>query len=1009
MEAAPVRLRSSSRRASDWQGQSGVSSALIPASAQARLVRQTCGCRHPAGSGDEGGEAAGVNRWIDDNLSLDEANMLLQAGALLLALLVVMVPPVRRAIGRALDRVLILSGNTRRRYARWFLKEHGTLRNIYLGRTEELDLASTYVPLTVSGGARSERSLAAQVLSQADNRHIVILGEPGSGKSTLLAAFGTALLQRGFRPEGAEVRIDRRAREVPVLVVLRQFSHALSDDPTLTFERYLIERLFREGAGLKRASGFFQRLVRRQRLLLLLDGLDEVRETAYPGVRDKLLRFVAQYEIADNRALRIVLTCRAQNYLALRDDWVPRFASEEHTLCPLRDDEVRRFLYRRHADYRGDRSPEAFYASIERSGTMELHRVPLILTVSLGMYLMLTAYEIPRSLADFYEEMIKELLRRHDFRLDITVGSHNRFPTADKYRFLRQFALDMAVRDGQFDEFTFAELLIGATAAAQRMANLSGEEVRPFLAEIIDHAGLLTRTSDDDTYIFAHRSIHEYFAADQLARSPSTAHQVLLDHATDPLWRQVAMFYCALDPEGVDSLVAELADINLELAGHCAAANIDLPMELTKKLVDRSVAAAKRDDSVALSALVAMGYAPTSAARALARNAVVDVLSTTELEGTARPHLFAGLDEAYIFQLIDQLAAVRSGPAARLVITLSRLVADSPRLVSPLWTALEVSLDPFQRGDLAIATARLLTLVQDPASLVALNSLPPLRPTTGAVRLTMGLRDVRDVVPSAHVYPFRYGHPADSNLVLLLKLGVAYAVPVQRSKYFDARRLDPVAFARLEADHQRRLKVIRPYWLGAGLFLLGYLGLPLLAGWRVLIDDVLWSPERGALPAEVTVPMLVGGLVLIGSRFWPGLRLAEFIERDDRFLPSVRQRPDVFSPFAYLTALCWRFGEKNPVERSRMAFMVTVLGFVLATPLTVAVDLTTDSTLMRILLMAVVSLFCVWLPVTKMCEKSTKIYRRRPNPFLHLYEDPETKHWLVAPGEGGRPVDRVGD
>ena len=46
------------------------------------------------------------------------------------------------------------------------------------------------------------------------------------------------------------------------------------------------------------------------------------------------------------------------------------------------------------------------------SGTLDLHRTPLILAMSVGLYARKAFYEIPSSIAELYRAMIDEMLDR---------------------------------------------------------------------------------------------------------------------------------------------------------------------------------------------------------------------------------------------------------------------------------------------------------------------------------------------------------------------------------------------------------------------------------------------------------------------------------------------------------------------------------------------------------------------------------------------------------------------
>ena len=127
---------------------------------------------------------------------------------------------VRVLLRRAGGRVALTLGSPQERYRRWFVAEYGTLRNIYLNRVETLDLADSYVSLSVraeneTGGARLP---ATDLMAASGPRRIVIVGDPGSGKSTLLKAYGSGVLRRAAGD--SELDLVGRTNEIPILAVL---------------------------------------------------------------------------------------------------------------------------------------------------------------------------------------------------------------------------------------------------------------------------------------------------------------------------------------------------------------------------------------------------------------------------------------------------------------------------------------------------------------------------------------------------------------------------------------------------------------------------------------------------------------------------------------------------------------------------------------------------------------------------------------------------------------------
>lgn len=914
--------------------------------------------------------------------------------SLILALAVVVVRPIRQAFLWIVDAVRIAVGTPRRRYARWFLRRHGVLRNIYLDVEEKLDLSSTYVPLAVLTQATEGRIAASTILSDRRIPNLIILGDPGTGKSTLLKAYGASVLGAMGHSSG-RVAKERVARgQVPLLVELRHFAYILGTqdlkEPVL--EQYLIRFVLGEpGARIKRPERFLGRLLRQHQAVVLLDGLDEVRDVAYEGVRAAIWSFMrthATSEEGEHPAVRIVLSCRRQNFLRLAGDWVPGFAPGTYTLARFADSDI--LTYLRGRALQAPRTAEGFFDAVTDSGMIELHRVPLILTISLGLYVHLTAYEIPRSVATFYDEMIKELLRRHDFRTE-EIPKANVFPYDDKQRFLREFALDMSRRPSRFEEFTHQEIDAAVRVQAPRLASVEPQDSRRFIAEIVDQSGLLTRLSDSDVYIFAHRSVQEYLAAAQLARSHAAGKLFLWDRAEVSEWRQVILFFAALDHESVQPFIAGLVDRNLELAGHCLAAAQPVSGELVDDILARIGQRIRDGTEVAesLSALVAVTRSPKASARQAALNSLRDVLSGFETPADIGQLL--GLDANGLLELVVVLVATQSPDIVATATRVAALIADDDlRVVGPLWRGLATSRLEEHPDVASPLVDRLLSLVMDENGLRELERQPRFVPgfCTPAAR--------------RRVYPFEHGLDLSANLVTLLAWAQHVRLaPSSSNRFLTATATPGDAFQTLEQAYRRRSLAVAPFLPGRIFFglacasALGAIaGTVATNGWSSLglrSDHVAWNALYVVSP--IMSFLIAGGLAARGLSY-PSY-FAGMMTREEPILSPAPSNPVV----QWLDRrLLWMF-EDGTFFWDEDTLLAAAVLLPILTPLGVGFRILVPAMpLVPYVIAASLMLWIVfWLPATVLFTPGRRLYLRSPNPFIDAYDDPRSRHWLVPP------------
>jgi len=151
--------------------------------------------------------------------------------------------------------------------------------------------------------------------------HMVLLGEPGAGKSTTLQFVGLCFAKDGWAKE----RLGLEENRVPILLDLKRYSQLLSrPGPKLegALEKGVAEHLRDED----NARELLKNWKDEGRLLLLLDGLDEVPEEARPAVREDVIDFALS---PDGQRCRILVTSRLVGYASLGGEF------REFTLKPF--------------------------------------------------------------------------------------------------------------------------------------------------------------------------------------------------------------------------------------------------------------------------------------------------------------------------------------------------------------------------------------------------------------------------------------------------------------------------------------------------------------------------------------------------------------------------------------------------------------------------------------------------------------------------------------------------
>jgi len=357
-------------------------------------------------------------------------------------------------------------------------------------------------------GDRIKRNEGMEVAN--NSARLLILGKPGAGKTTFLKHLAVDCSNGKFQ-----------SNLIPVLIELRKIR---------SMEWNLLDALSEE---LSVDSQKTQTLLEEGRLLILMDGLDEVPTNSFRRNVQEQLRSLAQEP--KHSGDRFILTCRTQII-----DVIPQgFTSVE--VADFDDEQVKKFVenwFGASGRNEGEIAQQwkAFSDATERNPALnELKVTPVLL--SLMCLVLQDAGELPSQAALLYRKGIRLLLEKWNDRKEIPeweIGKevYRKLDPEQKEALLTEIAARKFENPGNFVLFEQADL-------ARQIANFlnlaNAREGEAVLKAIEAQHGLLVERADE-LWSFSHLTFQEYFTIQWLTQlSP----EQLAEKIANSQWQEV--------------------------------------------------------------------------------------------------------------------------------------------------------------------------------------------------------------------------------------------------------------------------------------------------------------------------------------------------------------------------------------------------------------------------------------------------------------------------------------
>lgn len=342
------------------------------------------------------------------------------------------------------------------------------------------------------------------------HQKLVVFGKPGAGKTTFMKYLAMSCLAGKFHGE-----------LVPIFVTLKVYAET-KGAPSLQ------EYIFAELQQRKVSQDAIERLLESGRVLILLDGLDEVRQEDDRRVEQDIKKFSRDW--LQNR---FAITCR----IAAREYQFEKFTEVE--VADFDDGQIETFV---NNWFKGKDEPKAarLLEKLQNNQPVqELAKSPLLLTLLCLVFA--DRNDLPPKRSELYKEGLEVLMKKWDAKRNIEREQiYKHLSPQNKEDMLGQIAFNTFIKGEYF--FRQEDLQHQIKDYICNLPEADGDpEVLRVDSEVVlkaieHHHGLLVERARN-IYSFSHLTFQEYFTAREIERERKL--EDLMQHITEPRWEEV--------------------------------------------------------------------------------------------------------------------------------------------------------------------------------------------------------------------------------------------------------------------------------------------------------------------------------------------------------------------------------------------------------------------------------------------------------------------------------------
>ncbi|MFN6558680.1 MAG: NACHT domain-containing protein [Nostoc sp. ChiSLP01] len=429
-----------------------------------------------------------------------------------------------------------------------YYRRHNKLQILGMVKPVDLDSIFTSVRILQLNKQRFNKQEGIKIANQ--QQYLMVLGTPGVGKSTFLRKIGLEALKVNSS--------EFKHKCIPVFLELKIFNHkAINFEEAIKQEFKLCNLPFNEE--------FTTKALQEGKLLILLDGLDEITTIKSQAVVKQIQIFIAKYH-----KNRVIISCRTAAYRSEFQNWfenipflepgdvqiqrLKNFCENEIAIANFDDEQIQQFIqnFFFSEEHRKKRTAENFWNLIKRHKSIkDLARNPLLLTFLCVKYG--ESQALPENRATLYSDVIDILLRKWATEKSIAINQiYVQLGSDLEKKMLAEIA---------YHSFESQQLFLSHQELVSQIKELLQQnhdntrqiDANKVLDAIAIQPGILVERLRN-VYAFSHLTLREYFTAQYINRHQQVD-KLVTEHLTDKRWKEIFLMVAGLMHNGADKLL----------------------------------------------------------------------------------------------------------------------------------------------------------------------------------------------------------------------------------------------------------------------------------------------------------------------------------------------------------------------------------------------------------------------------------------------------------------------